>query len=323
MAPPDFSQTAGGRRPSIAIVGMGCRFPGGVDSPATYLEFLTAGRDALVEIPGDRWLVDKFYASGASVPGLSRVRRGGFPTQPVDRFDAAFFGISPREADYIDPQQRLLLEVAWEALEDAGATLEELAGSATGVFVGGFTLDYGQLQFSGAGQPRTNLGAHTATGIMMTMFANRISHAFDLWGPSLTVNTATIAASAGGFLSSTSRSQAFDAEADGYVRGEDAGIVVLKPLTDALRDGDTGPELPSGTLSRSIRSVRSTARTGPRSTLSASWGPMPTPSWRPRRPPAKRESMREARHAFPLEEAAEAHRAISGRHTTGKVALIT
>jgi myxalamid-type polyketide synthase MxaE and MxaD len=274
MAPPDFSQTAGGQRPSIAIVGMGCRFPGGVDSPATYWEFLTAGRDALVEIPGDRWLVDKFYASGASVPGLSRVRRGGFLTQPVDRFDAAFFGISPREADYIDPQQRLLLEVAWEALEDAGATLDELAGSATGVFVGGFTLDYGQLQFSGAGQPRTNLGAHTATGIVMTMFANRISHAFDLWGPSLTVDTAcssslvavhlacrslwsgestvalaggvnlmlspnfTIAASAGGFLSPTSRSQAFDAEADGYVRGEGAGIVVLKPLTDALRDGD-------------------------------------------------------------------------------------
>jgi Beta-ketoacyl synthase, N-terminal domain len=123
-----------------------------------------------------------FIAPGASTPGLSRVRRGGFLTQPVDQFDAAFFGISPREADYIDPQQRVLLEVAWKALEDAGATLEELAGSATGVFVGGFTLDYGQLQFSGAGKARTNLGAHTATGIVMTMFANRISHAFDLRG---------------------------------------------------------------------------------------------------------------------------------------------
>jgi myxalamid-type polyketide synthase MxaE and MxaD len=259
---------------SIAIVGMGCRFPGGVDSPGTYWDFLTAGGDGLVDIPGDRWQVDKFYAPGAPVPGLSRVRRGGFLTQPADQFDAAFFGISPREADYIDPQQRLLLEVAWEALEDAGATLEELAGSATGVFVGGFTLDYGQLQFSGAGKARTNLGAHTATGIVMTMFANRISHAFDLWGPSLTVDTAcssslvavhlacrslwsgestvalaggvnlmlspnfTIAASQGGFLSPTSRSQAFDAEADGYVRGEGAGIVVLKTLTDALRDGD-------------------------------------------------------------------------------------
>jgi hybrid polyketide synthase/nonribosomal peptide synthetase FtdB len=246
-----------------------------VDSPASYWDFLAAGGDALVEIPGDRWLVDKFYAPGASVPGMSRVRRGGFLTQPVDQFDAAFFGISPREADYIDPQQRLLLEVAWEALEDAGATLDKLSGSATGVFVGGFTLDYGQLQFSGAGKARTNLGAHTATGIVMTMFANRISHAFDLWGPSLTVDTAcssslvavhlacrslwsgestvalaggvnlmltpnfTIAASQGGFLSPTSRSQAFDAEADGYVRGEGAGLVVLKPLADAERDGDT------------------------------------------------------------------------------------
>jgi hypothetical protein len=132
----EFSQATGGQPASIAVVGMGCRFPGGVDSPATYWDLLTAGRDALVEIPGYRWLVDKFYASGATIPGMSRVRRGGFLTQPVDRFDAAFFGISPREADYRDPQQRLLLEVAWEALEDAGTTLEKLAGSATGVFVG-------------------------------------------------------------------------------------------------------------------------------------------------------------------------------------------
>jgi len=279
----DVSVTAGEPPPPIAIVGMGCRFPGGVDSPAAYWDFLAAGGDGLVEIPPDRWQVDKFYASDASVPGMSRVRRGGFLTQRVDQFDAAFFGISPREADYIDPQQRLLLEVAWEALEDAGATLEELAGSATGVFVGGFTLDYSQLQFGGAGKARANLGAHTATGIVMTMFANRISHAFDLCGPSLTVDTAcssslvavhlacrslwsgestmalaggvnlmltpnfTIAASQGGFLSPTSRSQAFDAEADGYVRGEGAGVVVLKPLADARRDGDNIYAVISGT----------------------------------------------------------------------------
>jgi len=253
---------------------MGCRFPGGVDSPATYWELLAAGRDALVEIPGDRWRVEKFYAPDPSTPGMSRVRRGGFLTQPVDRFDAAFFGISPLEADYMDPQQRLMLEVAWEAIEDSGTTLEDLAGSATGVFVGGFTLDYSQLQFSGAGQARSNLKAHTATGVVMTMLSNRLSHAFDLWGPSLTLDTAcssslvavhlacrslwsgestmalaggvnlmltpnfTIAASQGGFLSPTSRSRAFDAGADGYVRGEGAGVVVLKPLADALRDGD-------------------------------------------------------------------------------------
>ena len=231
----------------IAIVGIGCRFPGGADSPSAYWDLLTAGRDALVEIPGDRWRVEKFYAPDASVPGMSRVRRGGFLAQPVDGFDASFFGISPREADYIDPQQRLLLEVAWEALEDSGASLDKLAGSATSVYIGGFTLDYSQLQFSGAENARINLSAQTATGIVMTMLSNRISHAFDLWGPSLTVDTAcssslvavhlacrsiwsgestmalaggvnlmlspnfTIAASQGGFLSPTSRSQAFDA----------------------------------------------------------------------------------------------------------------
>jgi acyl transferase domain-containing protein len=113
--------------PPVAIVGIGCRFPGGVDSPASYWDLLTGGRDAIVDIPGDRWRVEKFYAPEASVPGLSRVSRGGFLTVPVDRFDASFFGISPREADYIDPQQRLLLEVSWEALEDAGATLENVA----------------------------------------------------------------------------------------------------------------------------------------------------------------------------------------------------
>lgn len=259
------------QREPIAIVGIGCRFPGGVDSPESYWEMLSAGRDALVAIPGGRWQVEKFYDPDLA-PGTSRVRRGGFLTCPIDEFDAAFFGISPREADHIDPQQRLLLEVAWEALENAGAPLERLAGSDTAVFIGGFTLDYGQLQFAGA--DRSNVAAHTATGVVMTMLANRISHAFDFTGPSVALDTAcssslvalhlacrslwsgecgtalaggvnlmltpnfTIAASQGGFLSPTSHSRAFDARADGYVRGEGAGVVVLKRLADALRDGD-------------------------------------------------------------------------------------
>src|SRR6202522_3851037 len=168
----EVSATAGGPPPPIAIVGMGCRFPGGADNPAAYWESLAAGGDGLVEIPADRWRAEKFYASDASVPGMSRVRRGGFLAQRVDEFDAAVFGISPRGADYIDPQQRLLLEVAWEALEDAGATVDELGESATDVFVGGFTLDYSQLQFGGVGKVRTNRGAHTAPGIVMTRFAN-------------------------------------------------------------------------------------------------------------------------------------------------------
>jgi acyl transferase domain-containing protein/acyl carrier protein len=255
----------------IAVVGIGCRFPGGVDSPESYWELLSAGRDALIDIPRERWEVEKFYDPDLA-SGTSRVRRGGFLNCPIDEFDAAFFGISPREADHIDPQQRLLLEVAWEALENAGAPLERLAGSDTGVFIGGFTLDYGQLQF--AGVDRSNVAAHTATGVVMTMLANRISHAFDFTGPSLALDTAcssslvavhlachslwsgesgtalaggvnlmltpnfTIAASQGGFLSPTSHSRAFDARADGYVRGEGAGVVVLKRLADALRDGD-------------------------------------------------------------------------------------
>ncbi len=260
-----------GRLEPIAVVGIGCRFPGGVDSPESYWDLLSAGRDALVDIPPDRWQVEKFY-DPLLAPGTSRVRRGGFLACPIDEFDAAFFGISPREADYIDPQQRLLLEVAWEALENAGEPLERLAGTDTGVFIGGFTLDYSQLQF--AGTDRSNVSPQTATSIVMTMLANRISHAFNFLGPSMALDTAcssslvavhlacnslssgesstaiaggvnlmltpnfTIAASQGGFLSPTSRSRAFDARADGYVRGEGAGVVVLKRLNDAIRDGD-------------------------------------------------------------------------------------
>ncbi|NUP51489.1 MAG: type I polyketide synthase [Catenulispora sp.] len=255
----------------IAVVGIGCRFPGGVDGPDSYWRLLATGTDALVDIPGRRWQVEKFYDADLG-PGTSRVRRGGFLTGPIDEFDAGFFGISAREADYMDPQQRLVLEVAWEAMEDAGIPLERLSGTETGVFVGGFTLDYGQLQFSGS--DRSNVAAHTATGVVMTMLANRISHAFDFVGPSIALDTAcssslvavhlacrslwtgestaalaggvnlmltpnfTIAASQGGFLSPTSHSRSFDARADGYVRGEGAGIVVLKRLADARRDGD-------------------------------------------------------------------------------------
>ena len=263
-----------GRSAPVAIIGMGCRFPGGADSPAAYWRLLAAGRDALADVPGDRWSAAKFYSPDQAAEGVSRVRRGGFLAGPVDEFDARFFGISPREAEFVDPQQRLLLEVAWEALEDAGVRLEQLAGTATGVFIGGFTLDYGQIQFAGPGAGRGNLTGHTATGVVMTMLANRISHAFDFRGPSMSVDTAcssslvavhlacrslwsgessvavaggvnlmltpnfTIAASKGGFLSPTSRSRAFDAQADGYVRGEGAGVVLLKLLADAQRDGD-------------------------------------------------------------------------------------
>src|SRR3954453_20649405 len=133
---PCSSSDTDGRVP-VAVVGIGCRLPGGVDSPKTYWDLLTAGRDALVDIPADRWQLSKFYDPDLS-PGTSRVQRGGFLTPPIGPFDAGFFGIAPPEAAPIDPQRRLLLEGAWEALEDAGAPPEQLAASSTGVFVGGF-----------------------------------------------------------------------------------------------------------------------------------------------------------------------------------------
>ncbi|MDR3069344.1 MAG: type I polyketide synthase [Cellulomonas sp.] len=257
----------------IAIVGIGCRFPGGVHSPDDYWRLLESRGDGIVDIPAERWNRDR-HAASAPVAGKSQVRRGGFLTDPVDTFDPIFFGISPREADSMDPQQRLLLEVAYEAVEDAGVRLEALAGTDVGVFTGGFTLDYSQLQFGTADAEAPAVNLHTATGVVMTMLANRISHAFDLLGPSLAVDTAcssslvavhlacqsiwrgesvaafaggvnlmlspnfTIAASTGGFLSPTSTSRAFDASANGYVRGEGAGFVFLKPLEQALADGD-------------------------------------------------------------------------------------
>lgn len=256
----------------IAIVGIGCRYPGGVTDTDSYWELLRRGRDAIVDIPAQRWSASKFYDPDLG-PGHSRVTRGGFLEQDVSLWDAQFFGISPREADFIDPQHRVLMEVAYEAIEDAGVPVDTLAGSQTSVFVGGFTLDYSQLQFSGADQGRALLRAHTATGVVMTMFANRISHAFDLRGPSMSVDTAcssslvgvhlacqsiwrgesthalagginlmltpnfTIAASQGGFLSPTSRSRPFHAGADGYVRAEGCGVVLLEPLSTAVREG--------------------------------------------------------------------------------------
>ncbi|MCS3780477.1 type I polyketide synthase [Tsukamurella ocularis] len=260
-------------REPIAVVGIGCRLPGGVRSAEDFWKLLDEERDAIVDIPAGRWSTDRYYESERT-PGKSRVRRGGFLTDPVDEFDPAFFGISPIEASSMDPQQRLLLEVAWESIEDAGLRAEELERSQTAVFTGGFTLDYSQMQFSTSAAEPPTVAAHTATGVVMTMLSNRISHAFDLLGPSMSVDTAcssslvaihlacqsiwngesdlalaggvnlmlspnfTVAASTGGFLSPTSTSRAFDAAANGYVRGEGAALVVLKPLAQARADGD-------------------------------------------------------------------------------------
>ncbi|AXG79018.1 non-ribosomal peptide synthetase/type I polyketide synthase [Streptomyces paludis] len=258
-------------RDKIAVIGIGCRLPGGASDHRTFWQNLLDGKDCITATPRDRYDVTTLGSRDRTKPGRLVGGRGGY-IDGFDEFDPAFFGISPREAAHMDPQQRKVLEVAWEALEDGGQKPAELAGSDVGVFVGAFTLDYKILQFSDLAFE--TLAAHTATGTMMTMVSNRVSYCFDFRGPSVSLDTAcssslvavhlaceslsrgetslalaggtllhmapqyTIAETKGGFLSPDGRSRAFDASADGYVRAEGVGLVALKRLDDALRDGD-------------------------------------------------------------------------------------
>ena len=255
----------------IAIIGMGCRFPGGANTPEAFWQLLQHGVDAIREVPAERWDVDALYDLDPTTPGKMNTRWGGFLEQ-VDQFDASFFGISPREATRMDPQQRLLLEVAWEALEDAGQMTERLAGSQTGVFVGihSHSSDYCWLQFTDP----ADVDLYTGTGTAHNVITGRLSYLFDLRGPSVAVDTAcssslvavhlacqslrtgecrmalaggvnlmlsplfTIAASRMNMMAPDGRCKTFDARADGFVRGEGCGIVVFKRLTDAMADGD-------------------------------------------------------------------------------------
>lgn len=256
----------------LAIVGIGCRLPGGADSAETLWNLLCNETDATSVVPETRWHAARYHDPNPSKVGKIVTRRGGFLSD-IDQFDPQFFGMSPREAHSLDPQQRLLLHAAWEALEDGGIPADRLAGTDVGVFIGGFTLDYQLLQNQGR-TSRYRFKPHSATGMMMTMLANRISHAFDFRGPSMTIDTAcsgslvaahlaaysiwngecdlalaggvnvmvgpntAIAESKSGFLSPEGRSKAFDESADGYARGEGGAIVVIKPLRRALDDGD-------------------------------------------------------------------------------------
>ena len=252
------------RHEPIAIVGMGCRLPGAVRSPADFWAMLTEGRDAIGEVPASRWDVDGFYDPDPEVAGRMALRHGGF-LDAIDAFDPRFFGISPREAARLDPQQRLFLEVAWEALEDAGIPAEALRGSATSVFVGANATDYLQLQLADA----LDIDLYTTVGSANCIIANRLSYFLDLRGLSLTVDTAcssslvalhlavrelragdsdlaivggvnviaspmvTMGHAKGLPISSDGRCKTFDAGADGYARGEGVAGVVLKRLSDA------------------------------------------------------------------------------------------
>ncbi|HTD57101.1 MAG TPA: polyketide synthase, partial [Silvibacterium sp.] len=254
----------------IAIVGMACRFPGGASSKE-YWDLLLQGSSAVTEIPRERMDLDPVFDSRPQTPGKTYSRWAGMLDKPGD-FDAEFFGIAPREAVSMDPQQRVLLEVSWEALEDAGINPKALGGQQAGVFVGISTSEYAQLLQENT--PRHQLTAYALQGSALNATAGRLSYFYGLNGPSMAIDTACssslvavdracrslregesqlaiaaginiiatpeslIIASQWGMLSPSGKIRAFDASADGFVRGEGCGVLVLKRLSEAERAGD-------------------------------------------------------------------------------------
>jgi microcystin synthetase protein McyD len=252
----------------IVIVGMACRFPGSANDLESFWQLLEQGKDAVREIPGDRWDIRAWYHPDPDVTGKIYSLYGAF-LEKIDRFDADFFGILPREAIAIDPQQRLLLETTWQALESAGQNPQQLRNSQTGVFVGAMTQDYAQLSYA----PEA-INAYTGSGTSVSVAAGRLSYVFGLQGPSMTVDTACSSslvavhlacnalrngecdiAVAGGvnviltpiisliesraqMLAPDGRCKTFDASANGIVRGEGCGIIVLKRLSQAVKNSD-------------------------------------------------------------------------------------
>jgi polyketide synthase 12 len=253
----------------IAVIGIGCRLPGGANDPEQLWELLRTGGNGIKQVPLDRWDIKDYLDVDRAAPGKMTTRWGGFVDQ-IDSFDAAFFGISPREAQQMDPQQRLALELAWESLEDAGIDPLRLRGGNVGVFVGAMWTDYARL----TSEDPNNIDQHTCTGADPSIISGRISYTLGLAGTSVTVSTAsssslmavhlacqslrtgetamalaggvnlivtphvTIMMSKVGTQNPAGQCRAFDAGANGYVRAEGGGLVVLKPLSRAIADGD-------------------------------------------------------------------------------------
>lgn len=260
------------KREPLAIIGIGCRFPGDVNSPEELWNLLIEKKDALTEVPADRWDVEAMFAPEFRRAGKISIKRGGFINN-VEKFDAGFFGISPLEASRMDPQQRMLLEVSYEAVQDAGLRLNDLDGSRTAVYIGISAHDYGDIQNTPS--ERVNIGAHTNVGAAMCIAANRISYSYNLKGPSFALDTACSSSlnaihlacraiwegdadaafaggvnsilkpepqmgfSKGGFLSPDGTCYSFDDRGNGYVRSEGAGLIFIKTLAQAKKDNDT------------------------------------------------------------------------------------
>ena len=263
-------RTATKNSEDIAIVGMGCRFPGDADSPAKFFNQLLEGIDPVTETPADRWAVDRFHSDQTQAKGKSYNRYGGYLSGDVYGFDPRFFGISPREAMAMDPQHRMMLETCWEAIENAGIAPTSLRGTNAGVFLGLMTQDHAVMAMADL----NNVEAYTAAGNGIGVCAGRVAHTLGTNGPTLSVDTAcssslvslhlacqalhnneTGLAIAGGVnlhlspamnvmmcqanaLAADGRCKTFDEEADGYGRSEGCGVVVLKRLSEAQRDND-------------------------------------------------------------------------------------
>ncbi|NIA26756.1 MAG: hypothetical protein GWP02_01775, partial [Desulfobulbaceae bacterium] len=249
---------------------MGCRLPGGVADPEAYWQLLDNGIDAITEVPPERWDVPAHYDPDPEAPGKMYTLAGGF-VHGLDRFDADLFGLSPREVAKIDPQHRLVLEVAWEALEHAGFAPKGLAESATGVYLGITAFDYG-LHLSHMGD--ANIDAYSMSGTKLNFAAGRLSYVLGLQGPAMSIDTAcssslvsihlacqalrrgecdlalaggvnamltpeqTVAECKARMLSPNGLCRTFDASADGFVRGEGCGMLVLERLSTAQQKGD-------------------------------------------------------------------------------------